>query len=205
MDFYCMFDYIPFTEMPEHRIGGGDDKGNVLSSDAIRCPLGQLRLGNVYGIYNGGFGRIQGYYFFSSLMIYFAWDNYDPKGCKRTNTFGPYKPEELVKPSETLLTGDALAIDCVGTYYTNCEFAMGRHFRYQMAGSQYLCFGQVTTYAAVISDPTWYYHQVGGPIGAFWDGHVETVVPPTVANPTALRKNLTRDGSAVQANGLPWP
>ena len=179
-DFFVAMDYISAAKNYQGAHG----------TDVFVCPLARDKLRNISPTYDGNIGNVECHYFFSSLITA---PTTDPK-WPRTNTRGPYRPEELMDRAQTLYTGDALAITDAGTPNKPLA-AMVATFDWEDAGKRSTCFGAMVKRAGKLADNPEYYDRLG-PVGAFWDGHVETVRVPPMSDTTALRKCLTRDGTA---------
>ena len=77
----------------------------------------------------------------------------------------------------------------------SAEVVHVRRWLWREVGVLATSFGYLCASTNVLADNVPYVHNYG-PMGTFWDGHVETVTPPPLATPFAQRKNCTRDGTA---------
>jgi hypothetical protein len=185
---YVGLDYIPFTNSNYQ-----GNKGN----DILCCPLAIAKLGKIYKSYSGNTGsEVECHYFFSDLL---ATNMHYPKRI-RTNAYGGFKQEELAQAGMTFFAGDAIAYTDPYVGYQS-DVAMAYNFSWGNCGERSTCFGAITNWPGRYTDDPPYYHAIGGPIGTFWDGHVETVTPPSLNRPTALQKHFTRDGTPIYV----WP
>jgi prepilin-type N-terminal cleavage/methylation domain-containing protein/prepilin-type processing-associated H-X9-DG protein len=213
-DLYAGLGYIPFTQIPECRVMSGEDKGPIFTSDVLRCPLALAKLGHLYGVYDGANGRIQSTYFYSCLMRQYANPWWGVNGSRRTNIWGPYRTEELANAADTYLMGDGNAQKANTIYqwyippswsFFNCDHAIQRDVQYAMVGLTWFYFGLAYDTIAVDNDPYYFYHEASGPIAAFWDGHVETTMPNTPADPFFMYKHITANGMPYREDGSTWP
>jgi len=178
LDFYLAMDYIPLASKNYQGVPG---------NDALTCPVAMNVLaGRIYEIYSGGQGNAEGHFFFSRLL-----QEQHLRGgeTNRCNTAGPWKAEELISPADTFLLGDAVALEAHIHY--NADWA----FQLLYINNFYsVCFGAMCSYSTVPQDNPPYYHHLG-PIGTFFDGHVETVSPPPLSAPYRLDRYFTRTGA----------
>ena len=214
-DFYMVMGYID---------GAPGNKGNrghkpVPENEILWCPIATNKLpgDDVYWRYNGNIGEIECHFFFSCLMYTHGYPYDGQTGNRyRTNIDGPWRPEELDVPDRTLLSGDAIAternvynndIDVDGVRISKpISHSMTRNLPYQWAGVYNRWFGSVMIgwNESLASRPDrWFWHEIVPPSALFWDGHAASPDVPGVNDTYALRKYLTRDGSADN-EGAPW-
>jgi prepilin-type processing-associated H-X9-DG protein len=194
-DFYLACGYIPLTKK---------NYQGVMGNDVLTCPLAVQKLGVIFRIYTGGASHCEHHFFFSSLISQNApWTSSTWNFREvRTNHWGPYKPEEIAKPADTLFSGDAVATVGHPSYYNDsagtikAEYSMDRNFRWDFIGVYYLAFGSISLgWRTDWPGNQTYYHEFGAN-GAYWDGHVETVTPPAgETDKFAFRNQVTRDGT----------
>jgi|ERR1051325_2138352 prepilin-type N-terminal cleavage/methylation domain-containing protein/prepilin-type processing-associated H-X9-DG protein len=181
---------IWYTAQPDHYLGLGyirlaTNLRGCQGNNVLLCPSAGARLNSFQCNYESSWGNVQCDYFFSDLISDSS--NGNPT-YMRQNIAGPYRRSELKDPSRTILAGDALAFN-EGTYW-----AMAAGFAYYNVGERSTCFGAISWWSAHIWDPQSYYHPAG-PNALFWDGHVESIKPPPVSDPFALRPLFTASGA----------
>jgi hypothetical protein len=212
-DFYLALGYL--ENEPSVKLDRGDDPrtDRVPNNPVLQCPLAKNRRGEIFWRYEGNRGQVECHYFFSDLMDAYLhnWKS-SLRQFIQTNTYGPYRQEELTKPEQTLLLGDAIAEESHPSYYNKyvtaprtrvyCDVSMQRHLRYYWVGTSILWFGQYRRDWGALDLPPDYTHVAGIP-GTFWDGHGEITHPPSESNPYELRKYITRNGQPDD-DGTPW-
>jgi type II secretory pathway pseudopilin PulG len=190
-DFYCAMDYISLGKTRQY-IDGNGNTVQVLGNEILTCPVAVNRLsdGLIHRICRANYGNVETHYFFSSLIYQYR---NDALAVRRTNNTGPYKQEELADAAKTAFCGDGVVFADAGTWYPGVTYAFAAGFPEASAGERSTCFGAITTWGGSYTEDPPYTHKYG-PSAAFWDGHAETVIPPPLSKPTALRPMLTRDG-----------
>jgi len=192
-DFYLILGYIDRTDMREnYKKQGTLQKG----SELLLCPVAVAKLPNIFGKYFGLMGITECHYFFSTLMNE---EHRDPNKI-RSNSWGAYKQEEIVRPADTFWAGDALVNSGASTWYP-ADYVMNRYYWWGSVGDLNTCFGQVFDFNydlnAQGAPPA--VHNFG-PVGTCWDGHVETVTPSANVSSelSRFRTRFTRDGTDRQ-------
>ena len=183
---YVGLDYIPFTT---NNYQG--NKGN----DSLTCPVAVRKLGKINHDYWGSKGaEVECHYFFSVLSR----TNMHYTDRIRSNIYGGYKPEELDTPDNTFFSGDAMAYDDADLTYTGMDTIMHMEFDWNQCGSMSSIFGAITDRATNRGGlgSTEYYHEAAPPRGLYFDGHADSVMPPTDPGSRAMRKHFTKDGTA---------
>jgi len=169
-DFYLALDYIPYTRTNYQGVPG---------SDVLTCPVAIARLdGKIHRITICNYGHAESHLYFSDLIFQSA----AQYGIRRTNFQGPYKSEELKDAANTFFCGDGNVH--FSNIYSDGEYAFW--FRFPRNGTETsTCFGAIITgwlTGSYMDNPP-YYHQIGGPQAACWDGHVVVVSPPPLSTP----------------------
>ena len=222
LDAYAVLNYVSINKFPDQRRYWENTHKHMLAEMELAiCPLARQSFDLLDGALGGGWGRLRATYFWSNLMTSYPpstpYTNY--QSALRDNAFGPYKPEELTDPASTIWMGDGLAMTDTGKMgfgigpaipggprATPVDVSFHRHFGYfliadpksKVGSNPWRCFGAITAYGQWERDEymyeNWeYYH--AEPCAAHWDGHVTTYSPPDDDDISALRKNVTRDGT----------
>lgn len=183
----------PYTRHPDHYTVLGYLPGDASSNDGpevFRCPAARRYFGEIGSTYWENKGNVTSHYFFSTLI--------NPPTKKtssrqpKNNVWGPYKGSQIQRPNDIFLLGDGLG-------YQASAGAAGPAsihdtFTWEQLGEVSTVFGVATSSTGTWLDNPPPYHR-GGPNGTFYDGHVETIVPPDVSSRYELRPRITADFS----------
>lgn len=196
----------------------------VCEVDVAMCPLARTTWDNISAEYGGEYGRVRASVAFSAMITsypyWYKWtgdNNLASSIGVRNNMYGPYKPEELSDPSKTIWACDGMAMVKGGQQmtrwnpdtnaaigapiYSDVCFVRNQRFHH-IAGSNtnnpWRLFGVISAYPDEENINglyrAWeYYHE--NPAAVHWDGHTSNYSPPGDDNYSALRKNLSRDGT----------
>lgn len=167
-----------------------------VSSPTFRCPVAQSRYGTVsykpYSPYGAGVET----HYFSSVLLY----RFNPTHAwHRDNYWGPYRGDEIRKPSNTVLTGDALANTSVvstligpGKFYPG-TVAMNLLFRADNVSAAGDFFGSASD---VDGTPTNRYTHNSSANGLAFDGSGKA--HGTGQGQSAYQQILTANGSGLR-------
>jgi prepilin-type N-terminal cleavage/methylation domain-containing protein len=175
------------------------------------CPLAAASFPLLDGVYmDNAFGRVRITYFSSPLMTSEPETANNGVAPYRTNSYGPYKPEEVADASKTIWMGDGVAYTDAGTAVSHnispsdtssrdpimpVDASFSKNYGYGDVAGNCPCFGAVCTWSnrwGVSPYGQWDYYQ-DRPAAAHWDGHVAAYTPGT--DFAGLRKCFTLDGT----------
>lgn len=170
-DIYQALDYVVYA-----RLNYAGRRG----SDVFVCPTAVARLSPITPTTGAStnFSNSESHYFFTDLLVDYARPSTGTYNLyRRSNSYGPYKGDEILQPSLTFFAGDAYMIRSATGVTPQKRY--GWELVADGAGNGPPAFGTVVnsgysySHGADVSS----YH-TGGAQGLYFDGHVNLVRVP---------------------------
>lgn len=201
-DFFLAMKYI----LPDR------DYRDRVGSPVLTCPLARGVLDNIFYRYNGQRGNAECHYSFSLIIARYSASS----SHFRTNVFGPYKYDEIIKPSRQIIMADASAYTANAGYNnpdgTKPVYALETWHHLSSPYGVGLIRGTV---AAALTTSTSTTHGDGlGPSALHCDGHVRSMTGPSQAfenwqgawNPSnVFLSYFTANSTPVPWGNTTWP
>jgi len=170
-------------------------------SNAFICPTAVATLPKIYYVHMSNYGSTESHYFFSDLLAHSRY-NLGPS-FYRNNIYGPYRGEEIARPSETYLAGDA--VHRLTSTYGGYGVAAEHNFNTGNVGTASSFFGVVapqTVPNITPGDPNPPAVHYSSANGLFFDGHAAAIPMPgtTASEMSLIRRHFTRSFSGNLGN-----